>query len=375
MYYLNVHFINVQGENYKRNFGEILRTLGVKPVEPKKPSVPEKAEPVQAKLQKEEAPRPKNARTGRKWDSKELIIFVAFIALILVLVFGLPSLLTQRENTPVPTVTATTEFGQVSKTQEAMVATTVYLATQTITSISASAETPISTPTPLPTEITDDFGVEMVLIPDGEFTMGSGNDQQDVFLEAYYIDKFEVTNSRYMDCISAKACSYPTDTKLGDVDYFGNGEFKNYPVIRVTQELAKEYCSWRDARLPTGEEWEKAARGTDGRIYPWGDETDTYSRANGPGSEDGFELIAPIGSFPLGVSPYGVFDMAGNVSEYVSDFRQADWDSVEYPVYRGGSWIYRGPTETLEVTSWGLAYKWYVTYSDRGIRCAKDATP
>ncbi len=197
---------------------------------------------------------------------------------------------------------------------------------------STSASTAI--PMPLPTEITDAKGVSMALVPAGEFTMGAGtsnNPQWEVYLDNYYIDKYEVTNQRYQECVRAQQCDYPFDVKLGDITYFGNTKYDSYPIVWVTTNNAEQYCASRDARLPTSKEWEKAARGIDARSYPWGEQTDFEFRANGYGSKDGFLATAPVGSFPLGGSPYGVFDMTGNVSEFVKD-------GVATFFVRGGGW-------------------------------------
>jgi len=153
------------------------------------------------------------------------------------------------------------------------------------------------TPTPLPTEIVDDKGVTMRLVPAGEFTMGSNADdaltecqkyrtdcQRDWFLSEgprrlvilvdFYMDMYEVTNTHYKACVEAKVCTPPALTSsYTRENYYGSPEFDNYPVITVTWEQAKTYCEkWRGARLPSEAEWEKAARGgLGGKHYPWGD--------------------------------------------------------------------------------------------------------
>ncbi len=125
--------------------------------------------------------------------------------------------------------------------------------------------------------------------------------------------------------------------------YYGDAEFDEYPVINVTWSDTSAYCQWRDARLPTEAEWEKAARGIDGMIYPWGELFEamhsnycasTVSCPDEP--EDGFEDTAPTGSFIAGASPFGVHDMAGNVNEWVSDWYDENYyesliDGMENP--------------------------------------------
>jgi len=142
----------------------------------------------------------------------------------------------------------------------------------------------------------DSYGVPMRLVPAGEFTMGDtatlafeeckrffNNDCNLVYftnaepahkvnLNSFYIDKFEVTNALYSSCVNASVCEIPLKTSSATHDsYYGNSAFDNYPVIYVDWKMAKDYCEWRGERLPTEAEWEKAARGTDGRVYPWND--------------------------------------------------------------------------------------------------------
>ncbi len=245
---------------------------------------------------------------------------------------------------------------------------------------------------------------ENILVPAGEFTMGADAVMMDdaiarcqkqsayedcettykenaslrsVFLEMYYIDKYEVTNAEYQKCVSSQNCSMPKDTKLGAINYFGNTKYAAYPVIWVTREQAKQYCASRNAYLPSAAEWEKAARGTDRRVYPWGNEANLDSRVNGRGSNDGFPYTAPVGSFSLGVSPYGAFDMAGNVSEYVDEsvsityfvYRDNATNIYTYDMTRGGSYYeFEGVLKTYEI---GSGFGWINT----GFRCARDATP
>jgi serine/threonine-protein kinase len=161
--------------------------------------------------------------------------------------------------------------------------------------------------------------------------------------------------------------------KLGDLFYYGNRSYDNYPVVWVDRGMAKQYCEWRGARLPSQAEWEKAARGTDQRVYPWGNEIDINLRANGTGSNDGFQVTAPVGSFPLGISPYGAFDMAGNVSELVEDNMTVFFEgaSMFFPMTKGGDWYYRG-LATYDVS---FLYRQDSGYSQVGFRCARDSTP
>jgi eukaryotic-like serine/threonine-protein kinase len=223
------------------------------------------------------------------------------------------------------------------------------------------------TATPYPTQLTDDKGVTMRLVPAGKFTMGSENGQGDekpvhtVYLDAFYMDKYEVTNALYKACVDAGDCTAPQQTSsYTRSSYYGNSEFDEYPVIYVGWNQAKTYCKWRGASLPTEAQWEKAARGTDARAYPWGNPFDgtklNFCDKNCPfdwadkTADDGFADTAPIGSYENGKSPYGVYDLAGNVLEWTTDWYSDTYYKNSPPsnpigptsglhrVLRGGSW-------------------------------------
>jgi formylglycine-generating enzyme required for sulfatase activity len=202
-------------------------------------------------------------------------------------------------------------------------------------------------------------GAVMVYIPEGKFLMGSSEDdtlaradekpQREVLLDAFWIDQTEVTNQQYQQCVDAGECTLPgrlsSNTRK---DYFGNPDYDQYPAMHITWFQAEAYCHWAGRRLPTEAEWEKAARGTDGRIWPWGNEQPNETLTN-------FMAIVrdttKVGSYPQGASPYGVFDMAGNVFEWVSDwwawdtYRKGPDENPQGPetgkdkVLRGGSWV------------------------------------
>jgi formylglycine-generating enzyme required for sulfatase activity len=171
----------------------------------------------------------------------------------------------------------------------------------------------------------------------------SGDEQpvHEVTLDAFYIDQYEVTNARFRQCVEAGLCEEPTTCVVGEPTYTDETK-DDHPVVCVDWNQAKTYCEWRGDRLPTEAEWEKAARGTDGRTYPWG-ENITCQLANYTGCEGG---TTSVGSYPDGVSPYGVYDMAGNVWEWVADWYDAYPESAyesgnfgtTYKVLRGGSW-------------------------------------
>lgn len=235
----------------------------------------------------------------------------------------------------------------------------------------------------LPIEITDANGVNMRLVPAGEFTMGSGVDSHNVYLDAFYMDKYEVTNIHYADCVAAGMCIPPHETKTDfRANYYGNPEYDNFPVIYVNWFMARTYCGWRGARLPTEAEWEKAARGTDGRTYPWG-EGIRCDRANYDGDLDAFHFCvgdtSEAGSYASGQSPYGLFDMAGNVFEWVSSLYKPypynPTDGREDPA-RGGSRVIRGGAWSEGPNDQTVFYRSFIgpelSESAIGFRCARD---
>lgn len=198
-------------------------------------------------------------------------------------------------------------------------------------------------------------GMEQVYVPAGDFIMGSedGYDNEKpvrkVYLDSYWIDKFEVTNGHYQACISAGKCTeLIVDESHTRSSYYINAKHDDYPVMYVGWYQAKEYCQWAGGDLPTEAQWEKAARGVDGRTFPWGNEAADKSKARyninwnvGP---------VAVGSKPDGASPYGAEDMAGNAWEWVSDWWAIEYDKTDVTnpqgpatgdakVLRGGSWL------------------------------------
>jgi serine/threonine-protein kinase len=167
-------------------------------------------------------------------------------------------------------------------------------------------------------------GMTMLFVPAGEFPMGSQiglvdeQPQHSVYLDAFWIDQTEVTNSMYSLCVQSGACRRPAVTT-----YYSDPAYSNHPVIHVDWEDAGAYCVWAGRRLPTEAEWEKAASWdplkNEKRIYPWGNEFDC-KKGNFEGADcDGYAGTAPVGSFASGASPYGALDMGGNVWEWVHD--------------------------------------------------------
>lgn len=219
---------------------------------------------------------------------------------------------------------------------------------------------------------------EMVLIPAGEFIFGDSSDkessaypQQKINLPAYWIDKWEATNAEYLDfSIKTGYTSQGKDWRL-----FFTPDKANFPVVNITWDDAAEYCKSQGKRLPTEQEWEKAARGTDGRRYPWGEQWET-------GHSNTYEtgLRAPVAVDQYDeASPYGVRDMLGNVQEWTSDW---------YKAYKGNNRKDPNFGERLRVVR-GMSSAIYGQRShlwDRsayvpgglygfGCRCAKNATP
>lgn len=272
----------------------------------------------------------------------------------------------------------------------------------------------------LRSNIVDPKGVAMVLIPAGEFVMGSSADigyaecmeildgkgcaryfftneepVHRVYLDDYYMDTTEVSNANYLPCVEEGACKPPyyVDTYTRD-EYFYSSEFADYPVTSVTWEQAQAYCSWRSGSLPTEAQWEKAARGTDARIYPWGNEFDkkkvNICENNCPippkrqTDSDNFADTAPVNSFPDGTSPYGLLNMAGNVWEWVFDwydpfyYRVSPEKNPPGPasgpshIRRGGGWMSSG--SFIRTTVRSMLLNDPLVHYAIGFRCARPSS-
>lgn len=238
--------------------------------------------------------------------------------------------------------------------------------------------------------------LDMVLIPDGEFSMGSERGADDerprrsVRVSTYRLARTEVTNAQYLEFWSAAGGAESAHTPIS---YEHIGPWPDIarsrpddPVVGVTWHDAAAYARWIGCRLPREAEWERAARGDDGRVYPWGDAFAASIRganvhANARDVEDDHEAVAPVGSYPTGASPFGILDMAGNVGEWVSDRYSATYyrhapsadppgpESGFYRVFRGGSWAHdaldaRVSRRLFESPAMGLSYV--------GFRVARD---
>ncbi len=222
-------------------------------------------------------------------------------------------------------------------------------------------------------------GMILVFVPAGEFIMGSDEypDAQasTITLDSYWMDQTEVTNKMYAQCVSDGTCQPPLNQSSETRGiYFDNPEFNNHPVIYVDWNMAQTYCESVDRRLPTEAEWEKAARATNGRVYPWGNTTPNENLLN---FNNDIGDTTEVGKYPEGVSFYGALDMAGNVWEWVSSVYEPypydandgreNLSSADVRGLRGGSWGYID----LDVHS---AYRYGATPSytgqSVGFRCA-----
>lgn len=245
------------------------------------------------------------------------------------------------------------------------------------------------TPTPSlgigSTQISPKDGMAMVYVPAGEFKMGSEDGDLDeepshlVYLDSFWIDRTEVTNKQYAICLSAHKCTPPTIAASSTHSkYFGNSQFDDYPVIYVNWKQAYTYCLWAGRRLPTEAEWEKAARGIDVHTFPWGDNTPNNNLLNY--ARTIWDTTA-VSRYPDGVSPYGAYDMAGNVEEWVSSLFEPypynaldgreNLNSSSKRVIRGGSWYsyfysVRSSNRVMNVPTY--------TSKDLGFRCAQSTS-
>jgi sulfatase modifying factor 1 len=203
----------------------------------------------------------------------------------------------------------------------------------------------------LPAAITGKDGAPMVLVPAGEFPMGSeqGDDDEQpvhrVYLDSFYLDTFEVTNGRFAKFVAAIQSEPP----WGFADQETPVVHAEQPVRWVNWLEATGYCLWAGKRLPTEAEWEKAARGTDGRLYPWGNEPPTPAQAVF-GLKEGAETVAPIGNRDQGRSPYGVHDLAGNLYEWVTDWYDEAFYTTQPTINP------RGPSEGTAKVQRGGSY-------------------
>ncbi|MCL5277274.1 MAG: formylglycine-generating enzyme family protein [Deltaproteobacteria bacterium] len=231
----------------------------------------------------------------------------------------------------------------------------------------------------------------MVYVPAGWFWMGCGlkngcgGDEKPyhrVYLDAYFIDKNDVTVDEYGQCVSTGGCMEPPRVEGCNYGVKGRGD---HPINCVFWDQANTYCRWAGKRLPTEAQWEKAARGTDGRIYPWGNKFSPHNSCNSLSPYSQRHHTCAVGSHPKDKSPYGVMDMAGNVYNWCSDWYDANYyadspdhdpirpDKGTYHVLRGGSWLNCNPTYLRWSSRSNNAVPTY-WFDDNGFRCVRRAT-
>ncbi|MDC8449801.1 MAG: SUMF1/EgtB/PvdO family nonheme iron enzyme [Nitrospira sp.] len=276
-----------------------------------------------------------------------------------------------------PKVSAHGSEPSQSTQQQSVPQATQQLQVQHEPSVQASAAQPVENHPP---KITGKDGAPMVLVPAGEFMMGDNFRDEDerpvhlVYLDSFYIDQHEVTTTRYTKFLQTAYRAVPKHWS----DQVQKQQ-ENRPVVGVAWNDATAYCFWAGKRLPTEAEWEKAARGTDQRVYPWGKEAPNGQRANFDLKDYG--SLTDVGSFEGGKSPYGLYDMAGNVSEWVWDWyderyyiegitrNPKGYSSGKFRVIRGGSWR----SGWVDIRSTGRSAATPTDrYGDVGFRCAQD---
>jgi formylglycine-generating enzyme len=227
-------------------------------------------------------------------------------------------------------------------------------------------------------EIIGKDGSIMILIPPGSFAMGGTNEldeapERRVSVPAFYIDTYEVTHEQYATFLMATGRRAPVDWTDGRMPQ----KLAKHPIVNVTWHDATAYATWAGKRLPTEAEWEKACRGSESRIHPWGNSTAGKKSASGPGAK---ESTYAVGSFPDDTSPYGVMDMAGNAWEWTADWYKGypgnDQFDVEYgnkyKVIRGGGAIaYEQKVATRRCADRNRSLP-YGIHEALGFRCVKD---
>lgn len=249
----------------------------------------------------------------------------------------------------------------------------------------------------LPKEIVGKDGAPMILIPEGPFPMGvpagardGGVDERprhEVYLDAFYIDTYEVTNGRYWRFVEGTGHRRPEHPKDQNLTLWGEKqlpeELVDRPVVNVDWYDAEAYCEWAGKRLPTEAEWAKAAKGTEDRRFPWGDVEPTAKHLNFNQQWRGYKTLMPVGVYEDGKSPFGVYDMAGNVWEWVADWYDARYygksptrnpqgpETGTHKVLRGSGWHVESPMVRIFTRVKSDPHN---RNHATGFRCAKDAS-
>ncbi len=343
----------------------------------------------------------------RRW--LPIVGIIAFTCLVLAMVGGY---LVWKNIFPMQTTMPTDVLSTPSNNNTLSISLTPILSHPLDLTPTASLNvTPTPVFTSLPdigsTQISPADGMVMVYIPEGDFSMGNPAEEalancwrfrsdcqlswftdeeptHRVFLNAYWIDQNEVTNEMYAQCVQDGSCAIPR--KTGSAlrgSYYGDSRYQNYPVIYVNWNDSKTYCQWAGRRLPTEAEWEKAAKGPNGSIYPWGNGDPKSDLLNYKGN---IGDTTSGGNFPAGASYYQVFDMAGNVWEWVADWYGDNYYSQSLDqnptgpatgnkrIIRGGAWVEmsdEGDIRTTARASGGPdSANNYI-----GFRCVQDISP
>jgi len=253
----------------------------------------------------------------------------------------------------------------------------------------AALPQPLSTPLPAPAgsaqaAVTAADGMALVYVPAGEFVMGSTKYDRDletnevpqrtVYLDAFWISRTQVTNAMFARCVSAGACQYSASDKTNP--RYQDPAYADHPVVYVSWQAAESYCEWSGGRLPTAAEWEKAARGTQGQKYPWGDAAPAVETVN---TNNTVGDTTPVGQYPAGASPYGALDMGGNVREWVWDWYDPYY--YQYAPDRNPAGPAAGEKKVLKGSSFSDTYRYARPANrlahdpaspgvNRGFRCA-----
>jgi formylglycine-generating enzyme required for sulfatase activity len=363
----------------------------IKKIDPQFPRVDIKIQEFEKELKSRPVVVGESPRPRPKLDANLTIALIGLVGTLIAGLLGSPLI----EKWFSPATPSSTQIIQTVNTQELRIS---------VPTVSSSTETPSSAITPVSTNSLS-VGADnmpLILISAGKFLMGSTGNEVDerpvheIYLDAYLIDKTEVTNGMYAMCVEADRCEPPrANTSITQNDsnnsfYYGNPDFENYPVVYVSWVDAKSYCKWAGRRLPTEAEWEKAASWDDQqqaqRLYPWGNKIScTYANFYGDGKKLCVGDTTSIGTYTKGASFYGALDMAGNVWEWVADRYDPEYygksdsrnpagpPSGDYIVIRGGSFLV-GRAVGIRSSDRDKLSPDNASYS-LGFRCAMDATP